>query len=320
MFGYESVAQLAADVRANAHLIPRDVDLVVGIPRSGMIPAYLIGLLTNKVVIDVETFLANGMPSHGVRAVTAEVFEPLAAKHILVVDDSLTTGASMRKNIERIKAASFAGRIMTCAVIVIPSMRGAVDIFFREMPQPRAFEWNVLHHPDVTNSCFDLDGLLCVDPSERDNDDGPRYRAFLATAKPLFVPTQKIGHIVSARLEKYRVLTETWLRDHGIAYGKLHLIDLPSQAERIRLAAHVGHKADFYRRTDAFLFYESDVHQARQIARRSGKPVLCTTDMKLYLPDAFQPQAAVKTAKWHLKRPLGRIKGWLAMAAELGLL
>jgi len=316
MFGYESVAELSADIRANLDLIPRDIDLVVGIPRSGMIPAYLIGLYINKLVVDLETFLANGSVGHGsMRVVGAAVSEPLAAKHVLIVDDSLTSGASMRRCIERVRASAFAGRMTTCAVIVVPSMGAAVDLFFKEMPQPRIFEWNAFHHPDVKNSCFDLDGILCVDPSARENDDGPRYREFLRTAKPLFIPTQKIGHIVSARLEKYRDLTEEWLVNNGITYGTLHLIELPSQAERVRLGAHSTHKAKIYQKTGSILFYESDRVQAQEIARQSGMPVLCTADMSLCLPTGLQLAYGIKSAKWHLRRPLGRVKGWLRRLA-----
>lgn len=312
MFGYVSIAQLSADIRTKLHTIPRDVDLVVGIPRSGMIPAYMIGLFTNRLVVDLETFLANGQAGHGqTRAVGAKLIEPFAARHVLLVDDSLRTGKSIKQCVERVRTAGFTGKITTCAIIVVPERGSDVDLFFREMPHPRLFEWNAFHHPQIENSCFDLDGILCVDPTAHDNDDGPRYIDFMRTARPLIVPTQRIGHIVSARLEKYRAQTEQWLSNHGIAYGKLHLIDLPSAAERQRLGSHASHKAQVYRDTNAVLFYESEIKQARDIAQLSGKPVLCIADMTLYLPDGFQVDSYVKTAKWHMERPVGRLKSWL---------
>src|SRR5215203_5470901 len=106
MFGYVSIAQLSADIRTKLHLIPRDIELVVGIPRSGMIPAYMIGLFTNRLVVDLETFLANGQAGHGqTRAVAAKLIEPFAAKHVLLVDDSLRTGSSMKRCVERVREA-----------------------------------------------------------------------------------------------------------------------------------------------------------------------------------------------------------------------
>jgi uncharacterized HAD superfamily protein/orotate phosphoribosyltransferase len=320
MFGFESISQLSHDIRSQLHRVPKDVDLVVGIPRSGMIPAYLLGLFVNRLVLDLDSFLAGRAAGHGsTRALGAEVRDPLSAKHILLVDDSLTSGGSMRKCVERVRMSAFGGRMTTCAAIVVPSMGGAVDISFREMPQPRIFEWNAFHHTEVVNSCFDLDGVLCVDPTERENDDGPRYGEFIRNARPLFVPTQRVGHIVSARLEKHRELTEEWLRRNGIAYGCLHLIDLPSQAERMRLGAHSKHKAKVYRSTGASLFYESDIEQAQEIAQLSGRPVLCPTNMNLYLPTGLTAAISLTNTKWHLKRPLGRLKGWLYRAALSGL-
>jgi len=132
MFGFASVAQLSFDIRSQVHRIPRDVDLVVGIPRSGMIPAYLIGLFRNKLVVDLETFLANGSAGHGTtRAVGATGRELMAARHVLLVDDSLASGGSMRSCVDRVRKSPFAGRMTTCAAIVDPSMGGAVDVFFR---------------------------------------------------------------------------------------------------------------------------------------------------------------------------------------------
>jgi uncharacterized HAD superfamily protein len=312
MFGYVSVAQLSADIRAKLHAVPRDIDLVVGIPRSGMIPAYLIGLYLNRLVVDLETFLANGVAGHGdTRKVAMDIAAPQAARHVLLVDDSLQSGGSLQRSIERIRASPFSGKLTTCVAIVAPVAGSSVDLFFREMPQPRIFEWNAFHHDKVERSCFDLDGILCVDPTREECDDGPRYQQFLRTARPLFKPTQKIGHIVSARLEKHRAPTEEWLAANGISYGALHLIDLPSEAERRRLRAHSVHKAKVYRETDSVLFYESELEQAKDIARLSGRPVLCTADMTLQLPTGLQLTGSWKQAKWRLKTPVGRIKGWL---------
>lgn len=311
MYGYVSIADLSCDIRAKLHEIPADVDLVVGIPRSGMIPAYIIGLFMNRLVMDLESFLANGIAGHGItRPIGAQIAEPLTAKHILLVDDSVATGASMQRCLQRVRASRFTGKITTCAAIAAPSRHWDVDLIFREVAYPRIFEWNAFHHPDIADSCFDLDGILCVDPTHEENDDGPCYQRFLCSARPLFKPTQRIGHIVSARLEKYRDVTEAWLARTGIAHGKLHLLDLPSQAERIRLGAHSAHKAEIYRQTGAKLFYESDLRQSQEIARISGKAVLCTGNMSLQLPTGLQLTATLKKAQWQLRGPIGRLKGW----------
>ena len=39
---YRTIADLSALVRANIHKVPHDIDIVVGVPRSGMLPAMMI--------------------------------------------------------------------------------------------------------------------------------------------------------------------------------------------------------------------------------------------------------------------------------------
>jgi uncharacterized HAD superfamily protein/adenine/guanine phosphoribosyltransferase-like PRPP-binding protein len=312
MFGYVSVAQLSQDIRAGIWQIPDDVDLIVGIPRSGMLPAYLIGLYVNRLVADLEAFLANERLGHGqTRVVGVALERPQDAKHVLLVDDSVATGASIENARSRVAAAGFSGSLTTCAAIVSPEQKGQVDIFFREMPRPRLFEWNALHHSTIATSCVDLDGVLCVDPSEEDNDDGIRYLEFIRTATPLFRPTHTIGHIVSARLERYRLATEEWLKKSKIEYGQLHLLDLPNKEERKRLRAHVSHKAAVYRSTGSRMFYESDAAQAKEISQLAAKPVLCISDMTMYLPGHMSTEAVVSKIKWKLKIPYGHLRGWL---------
>lgn len=312
MFGYVSYAQLSTAIRTQLHALPADVDLIVGIPRSGMVPAYQIGLFLNRLVCDIDNFIADGSISHGhTRKLGVTLASLHRAQHVLLVDDSIATGGSMQKALARIQDSGYTGRISTCAAIVAPSHKSSVNVSFITMPQPRLFEWNAFHHACVENACFDMDGVLCVDPTAHDNDDGPRYEKFLASARPLFRPTLRIGHIVSARLEKYRSLTEDWLAANNISYGQLHLVDLPSRAERIRQGAHCSHKISIYRQTGASMFYESDPGQAQEIATGSGKPVLCIGDMTMVMPGASHIAATAKSALWKLHYPLGRAKGWL---------
>jgi uncharacterized HAD superfamily protein/adenine/guanine phosphoribosyltransferase-like PRPP-binding protein len=312
MFGYVSFSQLSTAIRSQLYLIPGDVDLIVGIPRSGMVPAYQIGLLLNRLVCDIDNFILDGAVSHGhTRKLGIPLNSLREARHILLVDDSIASGSSMQKALARIQESGYAGRISTCAAIVAPSQKSSVNVSFITLPLPRLFEWNAFHHACVESACFDLDGVLCVDPTSHDNDDGPRYEKFLANAQPLFRPTVRIGHIVSARLEKYRSLTEGWLAANNISYGQLHLVDLPSRAERIRQGAHCSHKIRVYRETGASMFYESDPGQSAEIATGSGKPVLCIGDMTMVMPGASHIGAAAKSALWKLHYPLGRAKGWL---------
>jgi uncharacterized HAD superfamily protein len=148
-----------------------------------------------------------------------------------------------------------------------------------------------MHHSFLETSCVDIDGVLCLDPTEAENDDGPAYEKFLLNAVPLHKPTRRIGSLVTSRLEKYRGLTEEWLGRHSIAYDKLFMLDLPSQAERRRLGVHGSFKAGVYRDSDALLFIESERNQAEVIAKMSGKPALCIETQEMFSADTLSAVA-----------------------------
>lgn len=303
MFNFISYAELASIIRSGITKIPTDVDLIVGVPRSGMVPAFMAGLLLNKSVIDIESFLVGGRPGHGHTRNVAQPLETASdAKSILLIDDSVNSGESMGQALARIRSTGYSGNIRTCAILASPEGRKGVDVFLRTVHHPRVFEWNALHHPCVELSCFDLDGVLCRDPLPEENDDGSRYVKFLREAPPLFIPSRKLGQIVTARLEKYRSLTSEWLRSNQIEYGGLHMMQLSSSSERRKRGTHHEHKASVYKETGAMLFYESDPDQARQIAAISRKPVLCVGNMQLYRPSTLDPLASVGYARWFLRR------------------
>ena len=120
---------------------------------------------------------------------------------------------------------------------------------------------------------MDFDGILCEDCSAEDDDDGSRYVRFLETAKPKYlVRSCEIPLIVTARLEKYRALTEAWLRRWGVRCRELVM---GPWAERSR-AYDIGQfKGQVYRDSAATIFVESCPAQARTIAEVSGKRVIC---------------------------------------------
>ncbi len=98
-------------------------------------------------------------------------------------------------------------------------------------------------------------------------------------------------------MEKYRALTEAWLAKNGIQYDQLIMLDLPSMAERRRLGAHGSFKADFYRKSDAILFIESEHPQALKITELSGKPVLCVETHMVSFPDTLSLPALGQAAR-----------------------
>lgn len=233
----------------------------------------------------------------------------------MLVDDSVATGESLNKAVAALTAEGD-WQIFSCAIFGTSENQHLVDFVFDLCPRPRVFEWNMMHHPRLSEACIDFDGVLCVDPTEQENDDGSLYRTFLRDVPPLLIPSHPVGAIVSSRLEKYRPLVEDWLHRHNIEYGELHLLDLPSAAERQRLRPHASFKASTYRSNPKYrIFIESDQNQAAKIAHESGKPVICTGNMRYY-PGGFVNliQTEVSTRR-SIRR---RIKSALGIGKLLG--
>lgn len=301
---FRSISDLYRDVWAALGRLPHDIDIVVGIPRSGMLPASMIALARNLPLADIDGFVEGRILNAGhTRREGAEGRGGFA--HALVIDDSCLTGTSMRE--ARAKLAHLDCRLTFAAVYGPTRETTAVDFICAKVPEPRVFEWNVLHHPLVSRACFDIDGVLCVDPTEAQNDDGARYLDFLQTATVLHRPRREIAMLVTSRLEKYRRPTEDWLARQGIRYRELRMLDLPDAETRRRLGAHASFKAGVYRESGQDLFVESELHQARDIARLSGKPVLSLQGPQMIVPGALNPRAiGHKLAPSRMRAKVGR--------------
>lgn len=280
-FDYRSYSDLSRDLRNVLPSIPNDVDLIVGIPKSGMIPAMMLGVLLGVSTTELDGFLEGRPTTHGIRR--AHEFQRQKVedcKKVLIVDDCLDTGRSLREAKIRI-AESRMDRDREILYMVAYRIEdagksvGETDIYCDAIRPRHAFEWNWMNSPLLSLMSLDIDGVLCRDPEDDRQDDGEQYRHFLETTSPIYVPRFPVQCLITHRLEKHRALTEHWLAGHGIRYNALYMLDASDENARKRLAENSGEfKAGIYRKTNSALFVESDHEQAVNIARSSGKPVL----------------------------------------------
>jgi len=278
---YRSYADMSRVISENVAQLPT-VDYVVGIPKSGIVPATMIATMKNVTFLDLDSFLFVHSRRKGRRRHADGAGD---IPRVLIVDDSVNTGAEFRRVKSKLAALETEVEAHFCAVFGLPDkIRNAPrHIVLSRVAQPRIFQWNYRNHIVAESACFDMDGVLCVDPTDAQNDDGPKYVDFLLNAEPLFIPQKEISAIVTSRLEKYRPETEAWLAANGVSYRELIMLDLPSAEERRRLRAHAPFKAEVYGASDAILFVESNHRQARDIAELTDKPVIETaTDTFFY--------------------------------------
>lgn len=269
--------ELIADTTTWCANLPKDFECVIGIPRSGMLVATVIaswlnvplGTITNSNELIILSGGSKCAPKDNIKG------------KILIVDDSINWGKTLNSYKKLFKSKNL--KAYYGALYYIKQSRQFIDYGFKEVNQLRVFEWNLFHHPLLGVSCVDIDGVLSEDPSAEENDDGPKYLKFLKGVKPKYIPTTKIHTLVTCRLEKYREVTEAWLKEHNIKYRKLIMMDYPTREARMKDNKYAIYKADIYRKTpDTYLFIESEEWQAEAIAKETGKRTLCIRSMKQF--------------------------------------
>lgn len=286
---YVTITELSSIIRTNLWKIPHDIDLVVGIPRSGMLPANIIALFLNANLSDLDTFIKGGIYQIG--NTRKYMMKHQFIKKVLIIDDSVYSGKTMEEAKSKLGQLEDKYEFTFMAPIVTSIGKSFVDIYFTIINEKRIFEWNLFHHILLEKACLDFDGILCCDPEE--DDDGPKYMNFLKTAKPLFIPTCKIGTIISCRLEKYREQTQEWLSKYNIIYENLILLNLSSKKERIAWGRHGEYKGEYFKSNNYELFIESSLMQAETIAKLSHKYVICLENNSLI----FYPPSTTTVSK-----------------------
>lgn len=282
---YRSYDEMANCIRRNLWKVPSDADVIVGIPRSGMIPALMLAELLNKRCADLDSFVDGREMLCGSRG---GMMRRGKTGKVVVIDDCVNSGLSLKKVRELLALRTDRCEVIYgCVYVESEKAKQMVDFWFEDISRPGKVthlkEWNILHlyRKRMNRSMWDIDGLLCKDPP--DDRDTSAYEAYLPDAVPMVIPTNRIGAFVTYRLEKYRDITEAWLARYGIDYGSLEMFDAPDRETRNGSISSARYKARLYSAASwAELFVESDVRQAERIFRYSGKPVYCYENGKLY--------------------------------------
>jgi len=312
---FRSLDDVTAIIRANLHRLPRDLDAIVAIPRSGLIPASVIALHRNVMLTDVEGFVAGRAFAPGItREKPTLRADPSTWNKVLLVDDSVFSGRTFDAVREHLRTAGTRAQIITCAIFGTRPAHDGVDFVLDVCERPRIFEWNLFHHQHLSQCCVDIDGVLCVDPLPEENDDGQHYAQFLKSAAPLLVPSVRVGTLVSSRLERYRAETENWLARHGIVYDELRLLNLESAEERRRSKPYAEFKASVYKsKPQHLLFIESNLEQAAKIAELSHRAVLCVNGM------TFFADGQLVTLRRKLQKKRQSLARWFGLPAAPGV-
>lgn len=237
-------------------------DAYVGIPRSGLFVANVLGMMTGRPVFTPSMLVNDENPYfRGGKGYNLD--------DILLVDDSLATGNTL-KNVS--KGLDDAGiRFDTGVVFVKKGMEQEVDHWFVKTGQHRIFEWNMMHVKWYRVG-FDLDGVLCHNCPRHIAEDKKLYGEWLLNAVPFHIPSYRIDFILSNRLEVYRDVTEEWLDRHGVMYDRLMLWDTKWDDRR---GNYHRHKLKMVYDSGVDVLFESNRFQAGFVHYEAGIPVVC---------------------------------------------
>ena len=210
---YITIAELSETIRKNLWKIPHDIDLIIGVPRSGMIAASMIASYLNIPLIDVNSYLAGMEPWGGGRLSIFKRNHSNTGK-ILVVEDTVYSGNSLRETKKQIVESGKPGEYFYMCVYLEGSGEKIPDFYLEDVRQYTnskcpivLYEWNIFQHSEFMTSrfLFDMDGVLCVDPPDERNEE--EYLEFIKNAPPLFIPLSLIGGVVTYRLIKNKDIT-----------------------------------------------------------------------------------------------------------------
>ena len=287
---YFSTKRLVADTLVLSSVVPPDCVGIVGITRSGLIPASILATHLQLPLYELSLFdkIVFRRLSGGIRIVDTN----LKNGPLFVVDDTVFDGHSMLLAKEYMKDK----QAILSAVYVRPDKTDLVDYYVRDVSAPHFMEWNLYNSqyvcgfPNIPRYsggiAFDFDGILCHDPISPNTDRSPNLD-WLINAKPTsFIPRlNKIPLIITLRLERWREESEKWLNKYKISWDKLEMAKFETVEERdVKLPnIIIEHKAEIFTKSNCFMMIESDPRQAQLIHSYSKKPVLCPIEEKIYV-------------------------------------
>ena len=277
---YITSSQLIKDCRDL--LLPQVAKLnlrgVLGIPRSGLLPASMIAMWLNLPMYSLDRVNSPQLLSAATKFGGIRMLEHTENDGgLLVVDDTVYNGTAMKNFAPRIPEDTY-----TCSVYVRPESEFKPDFYGRELNATHLLEWNLFNCTYIEYALLDFDGILSPNVPYDKCINEESYIDYITNVEPFYhrIPKTKCRGIVTARLEKYRDITEEWLDRHGVRYDSL--IMYPTEKEEIRDKNHIQEAANFkakhFSASSAHFFIESELPEAVIIRRESGKFVICPED------------------------------------------
>jgi hypothetical protein len=148
-------------------------------------------------------------------------------------------------------------------IYVNPTAHTKPDIWVHDLTL-HFLQWNLFNSVRLPRMALDFDGILTTD----------------GTDKPLNLPRKgEVPLIVTGRSQRDRVVTTAWLIKHGVRTKRMVMFPGPTPSDPLVIARY---KAEHWGPSGLAYFVESDPIQAAEIAKLSGKLVICPTTAEVF--------------------------------------
>lgn len=279
-----TTAQLTTDTEEFRKSLPLDIDFVIGISRSGMLPASILAYHLHLPLWGVSRHAGVANMGHGLRLESRGWIEP---RHILLIDDTVASGTEMTACYPIVRERFPDAKITRAVIYARPSAVHAVDMFYATYDGYHYLQWNFANAGFGSLGAWDMDGLINRDFKVEECRDMDVYRSAMETITPLYLPRRlPIPMIVTARPESTRDITLRWLARHGVRVERLVMWPGDPHPPSSEVAPW---KAKHYAESNCMTFIESDPGQAQAIAEITGRPVLCPAAGRLFPGKVIEP-------------------------------
>lgn len=249
-----------------ANSLGDDYDVIIGIPRCGLLLASLIALRLGKPLATPDLFVKGEVWNHG----NVKRFKKGTIRKALVMDDSIHTGKSMKKTIKLLNAYDKNLKIIKAALIITNASKKLINSYYKTISLPRLFEWEILQ-TKTGKTAIELNGVI-HNKLKGDFTSSPNlYCQLLKKVKPSFIPPFEVDVLFGYGTKNDQDQIENWLKTHNVRYKKLFLYDPSSEPE----SNYTYYKISKILNEGVSFFYETNFFEARRLHRITKIPVIC---------------------------------------------
>lgn len=288
MIRYRSYLNLIDDIKNNIWKVPRDIDGIIGIERSGVIVANIISEYISVGVTSFNSFanyagenVKDLFNIHGGR----QIITPKNTGKYLVIDDTVCSGVRLNENMKFLKTKYQDFEFIVLVVYkdgANPAYMPDIILSGQDIFDAHIYEWNLFNNYISYNTLYDFDGVLCLDPPSDENTE--EYEAYLKNPTPRFLISIHRNfpiNICTYRLAKYSKETLDFIKKCGLIPGKVYMFNAETREERNKIAPYI-YKAHVYGNSTYSLFIESNDFEAQMIHQLTSKPVISIEKNILY--------------------------------------